>query len=344
MQVGSSGVATSVSVHVLMTSEGRDKLFKLVQYSIKALVWALLQPSLLPDGTQPFRDYWAERLLGNCQTVRNGRALFKLGRWVVTLMEFVECVKRLAHLVTQRHLHRQTTTAVALLCIRSCASAIRNFTRDLHHLLAKELFGVRRAMLTPAAGARLQQVATTAWVAIAVIDVVLQTWALRAPEWFPGGTVLRCACGHRDIARLEFPDVDLVAGCPQSRTVDFVDATPPSAMVVRCAECGEAGRIGPEASWPPRLTTLRSPLVFLPSLVRRVRAHALVLARHGNLRERIILLVKALCDLFLALHAAAAPAAAAADPYRGYRSITATLCGLLSASIALRRVALSTPP
>ena len=74
-------------VFVLTTSEGRDKLFKLVQYLLKSGIWLLQQRELMPESLWPQQRQLALRLSGNVDTVRNGRALFKVGWWITTLFE-----------------------------------------------------------------------------------------------------------------------------------------------------------------------------------------------------------------------------------------------------------------
>lgn len=88
-------IPPSPILYVLATNEGRDKMFKTMQYAFKMAVWALSKKALFPEGAEGFLDYWMSRLAGNIQTIRNGRQLFKLGRWIVTLFALETCIQRL---------------------------------------------------------------------------------------------------------------------------------------------------------------------------------------------------------------------------------------------------------
>lgn len=86
---------TSAILYVLTTSEGRDKLFKVLQYSLKLGIWVLCLPNVLPEVFAPFTSRWTERLAGNVQTIRNGRSMFKLGRWLICMFHLKVVVERL---------------------------------------------------------------------------------------------------------------------------------------------------------------------------------------------------------------------------------------------------------
>jgi hypothetical protein len=336
---------SSVAVHVLTTSEGRDKIFKTVQYLLKLAVWTLLQPNLLPAGTDTFRGQWSTRLRGNCQTVRNGRALFALGRWIPMVLDLAECLSSLKASLSAGTRQTRTTRLVLLLilCFRIGASVLRNVLRDFVHLCDKELFGFRHSMLPARASRNVQSLATLSWVVISSADLFLHSWRLSAGEWMPHGTVLRCDCMHREIDRIEFPQRDLVRCCPVARSAQFVSATAPSEMMLRCSECGVQKPVGEVQVWPKRTTTLKSPLVLLPTMVRRLRSALVVVSKHQNLQETMILVFKAVCDLTLAVSSAIAQrktGARAGDRFSGYRNSLASLCGLVSALVAVRRVAI----
>ena len=84
-------IPTSTVLYVLTTSEGRDKMFKLLQYVLKLGICFL---DLLPLPAESI-PYWMERLGGNIQTVRNGRSMFRLGRWIITLFHIQTVVLRM---------------------------------------------------------------------------------------------------------------------------------------------------------------------------------------------------------------------------------------------------------
>ena len=86
---------TSSLLYILTTSEGRDKMFKLLQYTLKLCISVLVTKDLFPPDAQRFTDYWSGRLQRNISTIRKGRSMFKLGRWVVTLMHINVIVQRL---------------------------------------------------------------------------------------------------------------------------------------------------------------------------------------------------------------------------------------------------------
>ena len=71
-------------LYVLTTSEGRDKVMKTSQYVLKLLIWLLQSERLWPPGSVALFRQAALRFAANIQSIRDGRALFKLGRWLVT--------------------------------------------------------------------------------------------------------------------------------------------------------------------------------------------------------------------------------------------------------------------
>ena len=95
------GLPNSPLLYVLTTSEGRDKLFKCLQYTLKLLIVVLHVDFLYPQqqqleggGTGPLVAYWTTRFAGNNQTIRNGRAMFRLGRWLITLFHLQVVLSR----------------------------------------------------------------------------------------------------------------------------------------------------------------------------------------------------------------------------------------------------------
>jgi hypothetical protein len=330
----------SPSVYVLTTSEGRDKIFKVVQYTLKLSVWIMLQRHVLPDGTAAFRAEWAERLAGNYLTVRNGRALFKLGRWAISFLDLKDALAELSRATSTPFDGAMNSKKWLLvgIVIRSVAAFLRNLLRDASHLFDKELFGFRRTALSVSHARRLHSAATALWLVIAALDVALATTRLWHAEWFPRGRSLQCRCQSDDTARLVFPRTDIERGCPSTRTVQFVKSVEPADMLVRCSECGETAAVGAASTWPASAHSSMPPLVLLPRTIRFVRDEYVVLRAHDNLRENILLLAKGVCDLTLALSTAMRPKRQ--DPYASFRNGIASCCGLASAMIALRRVAM----
>lgn len=105
---------TSWLLYVLTTSEGRDKMFKLLQYLLKLCISLLVTKHLFPVGTERFTEYWTQRLQRNISTIRKGRNMFKLGRWIVTLMHISVCIKRLrsySRYAEERRIAKQSAAA-----------------------------------------------------------------------------------------------------------------------------------------------------------------------------------------------------------------------------------------
>lgn len=86
----------STFLYLLTASDGRDRLFKCMQCSLHLLICLLMRPSILPQGSEETADYWAERFRKNINTIRHGRSLFKLGRWIVNAFYLQEVYERLA--------------------------------------------------------------------------------------------------------------------------------------------------------------------------------------------------------------------------------------------------------
>ncbi|KAF5223886.1 hypothetical protein ECC02_003074 [Trypanosoma cruzi] len=86
----------STFLYVLTASEGRDKLFKCLQYGLQLMICLLKRPMLFTTDSQQFAGYWAERFWRNINTIRHGRSLFKLGRWVLNLFFLEDIYGRLA--------------------------------------------------------------------------------------------------------------------------------------------------------------------------------------------------------------------------------------------------------
>lgn len=92
-------IPNSPTLWLLTTAEGRDKMFKVLQYVLMIAVWTIDVSDVLPLSIR-FKEYWTKRLLRNIQTVRNGRAMFKLGRWIVTLFHITTIFYRLSEKYT----------------------------------------------------------------------------------------------------------------------------------------------------------------------------------------------------------------------------------------------------
>lgn len=86
----------STILYVLTASEGRDKFFKCLQYGLQLMMCVLKRPTLFAPETQKLADYWAERFWRNSNTIRHGRMLFKLGRWVLNVFYLEEIIERIA--------------------------------------------------------------------------------------------------------------------------------------------------------------------------------------------------------------------------------------------------------
>nr|CCC49771.1 conserved hypothetical protein [Trypanosoma vivax Y486] len=85
----------STFLYVLTASEGRDKMFKCIQCTLHLLICLFKQPLFLPMGSQEVANYWAERFWRNANTIRHGRHLFRLGRWVLNVFYLQEVYERL---------------------------------------------------------------------------------------------------------------------------------------------------------------------------------------------------------------------------------------------------------
>ncbi|ESL08447.1 hypothetical protein TRSC58_03850 [Trypanosoma rangeli SC58] len=86
----------STVLYVMTSSEGRDKLFKCLQYGLHLMICLLKRPMLFATDSQNLADYWATRFWRNLNTIRHGRSLFKLGRWVLNVFFLEEVLGRLA--------------------------------------------------------------------------------------------------------------------------------------------------------------------------------------------------------------------------------------------------------
>lgn len=75
----------STLLYVLTASDGRDLMFKLIQYSLQLTICFLKTPALFSPEVQALMGPLAERLYRNYNTIRHGRSLFKMGRGLLNL-------------------------------------------------------------------------------------------------------------------------------------------------------------------------------------------------------------------------------------------------------------------
>jgi hypothetical protein len=129
-------IPSSTTLYVLTTSEGRDKMFKLLQYVLKLGVCFL---DYLPLPSSAVLE-WATRLSGNIQTVRNGRAMFRVGRWIITMFHVQTILQRLQQKrqAAAEGFHRPSTNAIRLQADMSRdrveGGASRKGDRDKRHV------------------------------------------------------------------------------------------------------------------------------------------------------------------------------------------------------------------
>lgn len=315
----------SRAVFLLTTSEGRDKLFKVAQYLLKLAIWLLLREDVFPEGTAISRSYWIGRLRSNFVTVRNGRSLFRIGRWLVSVMD-------VAALVSDAPAAARATRA--LLTVRCVCSVVRSAYSDVVYLAEKELFGIAKTAVSPTHRRQLGRVAAIAWMLHTCIDLYLTARRTLQAGWVPHRRTPACGClpAQQVVDDVEFPPLDLDRGCPPSRTVGFLHAANPGEMTARCGVCGSCGAIGScHATQGPSTA-----LMTLPRMLHRVFDVAAVVARHANFREQMLLLVKAACDVWRAMWCA--HATVSDDGLQTFRDGHVTMCGLVSAVIGLHRV------
>jgi hypothetical protein len=317
-------------VVVLTTSDGRDKIFKALQSLLKAIAWILLQPGFLPGDGTAFRATLVQRLIGNIHTVRNGRALFKLGSWVATIFDFVDLRSRLSWQSSNR-------TAVVLMIVRCFLSLIRNVLRDCVHLFEKNLFGLHLNETVKAPlSAAYRYVASICWVSIAAIELGLLMRRLTQSEWLPEGSCLRCSCDDVSRERLEFEAADFDQGCPSVRNADFSTAVAPRDFLVRCVNCRMTATVGEKSEWM-QLDEATSARLLLPKALRGVLGAWAVMAAHPNLRETVLLTFTAACDLCQALCCASMSSTECLDLGQN-RNLLSNVCGLTSSILAVRRL------
>lgn len=90
-----SDLPRSRVLYVLTASDGRDLMFKLVQYSLQLTICFLKTPSLFSAEALPFVDHWALRFFRNYNTIRHGRSLFKMGRGLLNFFTLQTVCERM---------------------------------------------------------------------------------------------------------------------------------------------------------------------------------------------------------------------------------------------------------
>lgn len=90
-----SDLPRSTLLYVMTASDGRDLMFKLIQYSLQLAMCVLKAPSLVSVEARAFVDPWADQFFRNYNTIRHGRSLFKVGRGILNLFTLQSVVERL---------------------------------------------------------------------------------------------------------------------------------------------------------------------------------------------------------------------------------------------------------
>ncbi|CAD2222611.1 hypothetical protein AGDE_15472 [Angomonas deanei] len=90
-----SDLPRSTLLYVLTASEGRDLIFKSVQYSLQLIICFLKTPALFSPEMLPIADSLALRFWKNYNTIRHGRSLFKLGRGLINLFTLHDVCEKL---------------------------------------------------------------------------------------------------------------------------------------------------------------------------------------------------------------------------------------------------------
>lgn len=103
-------------LYVLTASEGRDKIFKTIQYSLLVVICLLKRPYLFSPDAASFLDMWAVRFWNNYNTIRHSRSLFKLGSWILNLFQAQSALERLA-VVHKRTLLRFSRSFTRVFCL-----------------------------------------------------------------------------------------------------------------------------------------------------------------------------------------------------------------------------------
>lgn len=324
-------------VYVLTTSEGRDKLFKLLQYMLLSAIWFLDQDNLFVVATS--RENWIRRFASNLSTIRFGRCLFRLGRWLITIVYLQMSVRFLKLLLRARR--RKTVGApsklmvalAGLMCVRGGASVCRSVVRDILFLSDSNFSS--HLKLSSAISAAAERTQLILWVVTSLVDCILVEWRLSLPGWVPDLKSLRCGCDTNTalslgVSRFEFTPTDLDFGCPHPLVPSFFSASEPNLMPVRCSKCGQ---IAVSTTSSPAVDenetktnnnsnnnilqkienneqqqagnidsrNSSSAVLFVPNMVRKMFEYITILGKHGNYSEMLLLRLKTYCELVLSL-------------------------------------------
>jgi hypothetical protein len=361
---------------LLVSTEGRDKLFKVVQYVLHLAAWSLQRHTLFPEQTNAFRGAWARRLAMNAATVRNGRELFALGRFVVTAIELIDIVRRLRAMLAGRERYSaRRYRIVAVLLVRAVASVVRGVLRNAAFLASKDFFGFSLGGATANA---MRRVMVACALAIAGAEFVQNFLRLKRPGWWLSdeAETIACDCSQpadrRQLERLVFPAADAERGCPAPRSLLFLDAVAPGDMAVRCQLCMVESPMLPlddDQREPSAAAADGSPglkradhaagtdrvakadaararserdggVLLLPWIVHRLRTALFLVGRHHNLTHSLLLQAKAAADLYVA--AVTDPLAVLASDDAAIRDDPVLpVAGLVSAFVGLSRAAMT---
>lgn len=141
-------------LYVLTASEGRDMIFKTMQYSLLVVICLLKRPSLFSPDAIAFLDMWALRFWNNYNTIRHGRSLFKLGSWILNLFQAQMAVERLT-LVHKRLLLRLLRTFMRVFCLPIARKLGIHISRRFYYTEAEEEEDLRLRKLYYAAFGQL---------------------------------------------------------------------------------------------------------------------------------------------------------------------------------------------
>lgn len=496
---------SSHMLYMMTTSEGRDKMFKCLQYLLKLLIWLLYTDKILPEGSAPFSRTLAQRFAGNVLTIRNGRSMFRLGRWIITLFHVQVIVGRLMRKHAPATLARleATTRAISsvpsslcakvlrsgnhkpasscngnktsatpldsmesssrdsgcgasaalqqtvspnrprtvtfpadlvtgqvdaqragddgetgvdehdgllwtqeasasipgayalpsrwrraasdfsspwmlILLLRCCLSVGRNVARDLLFLTSKEFLTL--PLLLTLQG-KLQNAASYSWLAVSVLDLVLNTYRLSQPGWFAYESIrrsvaARCLCNSIEVEGAAvhsprtrrrpssaihpctFAPTDLDFGSVTPTTAKFFEAASPEHMQPLCVHCGyvlcEATSMSmsstastPKSSAPQSVALAEVPpkRMVVPWMVRKGLDRLWVCMNHPNLTQTLLLQLRYLCDVIVSAGYAVGDfePVAGEEPLNQHLHVAGSVAGLVSALVALYRVKLSAP-
>lgn len=141
-------------LYVLTASEGRDMIFKTIQYTLLIMICLLKRPSLFSPDATAFLDMWALRFWNNYNTIRHGRSLFKLGSWILNLFQAQIAVERLAF-AHKRLLLRVLRSFTRVFCLPFAKALGIHISRRFYLSEEEEEEDIRRRKLYNAAFGQL---------------------------------------------------------------------------------------------------------------------------------------------------------------------------------------------